>query len=301
MKKKLDIYSPSMTAPKNGLLVRRFTQCFVFLILILFTVAVIVGTASCNSKDDDTSSNKVPQKKELAHSILFVLGKDFYQYSELFTDLSDIYDSESLKENLHILSYNDMTAKTKQPRLSMISDRLATKPVEALISIGIPEGGARILRTVKETYPSLHIFSLLPVEEILPLEAYSDIVVDFELPDSFTKADRAVNIPAHDVQMLVLCVLTAIEQIDEIPEQGPFQRFARAVATTSAVLESYGITAWGGVPYILQPYKDPELNIRSYNYLILSSPSVGEQEQGIDTDTGAAGSGEQGSATGEKQ
>lgn len=198
-----------------------------------------------------------------------------------------------------------MTAKTKQPRLSMITERLAAHPVEALISIGIPEGDARILRIAKEKYPDLHIFSLLPVEEILPLEAYSDVVVDFELPDSFAKADRAVNIPAHDVQTLVLCAVTAVEQINELPEQEPFPRFARAVATTSAMLKEQGITAWGGTPYTLQPYKDPELNIRSYNYLILSPPSTGSPSVDTqihnDTSTGAAESGERGNATGEKQ
>ena len=180
----------------------------------------------------------------------------------------------------------------------MITERLASQPVEALISIGIPEGGARILRTVKEQSPNLHIFSLLPVEEILPLEAYSDVVVDFELPDSFIKADREVNIPAHDVQTLLLCAVTAVEQINELPEQEPFPRFARAVATTSAILKEQGITAWGGTPYTLQPYKDPELNIRSYNYLILSPPSTGESAEGAGMETGA---GERGSAAGKKQ
>ena len=218
-----------------------------------------------------------------------MLGKDFYQYSDLFTYLSKIYDSESLKANLHILSYSDMTAKTKQPRLSMITERLAAQPVEALISIGIPEGGARILRIAKEKYPDLHIFSLLPVEEILPLEAYSDVVVDFELPDSFAKADRAVDIPAHDVQTLVLCAVTAVEQIDELPEQEPFPRFARAVATTVDVLKRQGIAAWGGIPYVLQPYKDPELNIRSYNYLILTSPSTGGRADSEELEMSAVG------------
>ena len=183
----------------------------------------------------------------------------------------------------------------------MITERLASQPVEALISIGIPEGGARILRTVKEKYPELHIFSLLPVEEILPLEAYSDVVVDFELPDSFAKADREVNIPAHDVQTLLLCAVTAVEQINELPEQEPFPRFARAVATTSAILKEQGITAWGGTPYTLQPYKDPELNIRSYNYLILSPPSTGEQADSAEPETVTAESGERDSAAGEKQ
>ena len=114
-----------------------------------------------------------------------------------------------------------------------------------------------------------------------------------------------MNIPAHDVQTLVLCAVTAVEQINELPEQEPFPRFARAVATTSAMLKEQGIAAWGGTPYTLHPYKDPELNIRSYNYLILSppstdSPSVDTQIHN-DTSTGAAESGERGNAAGENQ
>ena len=300
MKKTIGAVSPSTTCSRSAFLLRRFMHSFIYLVLLLLTAAMIAGTISC-SKGGGTYDHKVHQKKELNHSLLFVLGKDFYQYSDLFTYLSDIYDAESLKANLHILSYSDMTAKTKQPRLSMITERLASQPVEALISIGIPEGGARILRTVKEKYPALHIFSLLPVEEILPLEAYSDVVVDFELPDSFAKADREVNIPAHDVQTLLLCAVTAVEQINELPEQEPFPRFARAVATTSAMLKEQGITAWGGTPYTLQPYKDPELNIRSYNYLILMPPSTGEQADSAEPETVTAESGERDSTAGEKQ
>ncbi|UTC58865.1 hypothetical protein ABK01_00025 [Treponema sp. OMZ 305] len=303
MKKNTDIASPVAAYPvylRSGGALRRFLrQTIIRAGFIILIAGFIAGAASCGGKND--SRKQSHQKKELRHSLLFVLGKDFYQYSDLFTYLSNVYDSESLKANLHILSYRDMTAKTKQPRLSIISERLAAQSVEALISIGIPEGGARILRTAQEKYPDLHIFSLLPVEEILPLEAYSDVVVDFELPDSFAKADRAVNIPAHDVQTLVLCAVTAVEQINELPEQEPFPRFARAVATTAAMLKEQGIAAWGGTPYALHPYKDPELNISSYNYLILSPPSSGGAADGTEPETGAAVTGERGSAVGEKQ
>ena len=250
---------------KNNNVVSRLT------IISLLAAAILTASSCMENSHGALNRNRAHrQKKALNHRLLFVLGKDFYQYSEIFTYLSDIYDTESLKTNLHILSYRDMTAKTKQPRLTMISERLAAQPVDTLISIGIPEGGAKILRTVKEKHPDLHIFSLLPVEEILPLEAYSNVVIDFEIPDSFTKADRAVQIPAHDIQTLVLCAVTAAEQIDDLSEQEPFPRFARAIATASALLKDHGTTAWGGTPYTLQPYKDSELNIRSYNYLILS-------------------------------
>ena len=302
MKKNSDDASSVAAHPaqmRSVFLLRRLSQTVTRIGLIISIIVFIAGAAACGGTS--SSRKQSHQKKELSHPLLFVLGKDFYQYSDLFTYLSNIYTVESLKVNLHILSYSDMTAKTKQPRLSMITERLASQPVEALISIGIPEGGARILRTVKEKYPALHIFSLLPVEEILPLEAYSDVVVDFELPDSFAKADREVNIPAHDVQTLLLCAVTAVEQINELPEQEPFPRFARAVATTSAMLKEQGITAWGGTPYTLQPYKDPELNIRSYNYLILMPPSTGEQADSAEPETVTAESGERDSTAGEKQ
>ena len=290
MKKKSDDASSVAAHPaqmRSVFLLRRLSKTVTRIGLIISITVLIAGTAACSGTS--SSRKQSHQKKELSHPLLFVLGKDFYQYSDLFTYLSNIYTVESLKANLHILSYSDMTAKTKQPRLSMITERLASQPVEALISIGIPEGGARILRTVKEKYPALHIFSLLPVEEILPLEAYSDVVVDFELPDSFAKADREVNIPAHDVQTLLLCAVTAVEQINELPEQEPFPRFARAVATTVDILKEQGIAAWGGTPYTLHPYKDPELNIRSYNYLILSPPSTGGQADSEEPEMSAAG------------
>lgn len=45
----------------------------------------------------------------------------------------------------------------------------------------------------------------------------------------------------------------------------------------------------GGTPYTLHPYKDPELNIRSYNYLILSPPSTGGQADSEELEMSAAG------------
>lgn len=274
----INLFTFSALKPKRALtFVKSLSECAYVMKCFLFTAAVVVFFFSCTGKADGTryGQHSTVQKKELSCNILFVLGKDFYRYSDIFTYLSAVYDSESIKNHIHILSYSDMTANRKQPRLSMIIDRLDTQPADVLISIGIPEGGARILRTVKETYPTLHIFSLLPVEEILPLEAYSDVVIDFELPDSFTKADRAVDIPAHDVQTLVLCAVTAAEQIDEVPLQEPFAGFARATATAAALLERHGIPVWGGNRYILKPYKDPELNIRSYNYLIFLQSADG--------------------------
>ena len=262
---------------------------FVTFLAVSIYCAVLMCFSSCTDKMGNVlQKTDGVQKKELSCSILFVLGKDFSRYSDIFTYLSEVYTPESLKEKLHIISYSEMTARTKQPRLSMISERLAAVPADVLISLGIPEGGARILRIIKEKNPAQHIFSLLPVEEILPLEAYSDIVADFELPDSFTKADRAVNIPAEEVQTLVLCAVTAAEQLDEIPEQEPFPRFARAAATAIALLEDRSIPAWGGRQYILEPYRDPELNIRSYNYLILTQPSPADNI----LESGSVGQGE---------
>lgn len=261
---------------------RIFTVSFFFIMLIFCT--------SCTPKTDtDLHKKDGTQKKDLSCSILFVLGKDFSRYSDIFTYLSEVYTPESLKAQLNIISYSDMTAKTKHPRLSIIAERLAAEPADVLISLGIPEGGARTLRTIKERNPAQHIFSLLPVEEILPLEAYSDIVADFELPDSFTNADRAVNIPAQEVQTLVLCAVTAAEQLEELPDQEPLPRFMRATATATALLKDRGIPAWGGTHYVLQPYKDPELNIRSYNYVILSQPAADGTAQKPDgTPQGAA-------------
>lgn len=243
------------------------------LFAVLLPVAALTLLSSCTGKTDGMlHGDGSRQKKKLTRSILLVLGKDFYQYSDIFSYLTEVYSPESLKAKLSIVSYSDMTVKTKQPRLSVITDRLAAAPADVLISLGIPEGGAKILRTIKEKSPAQHIFSLLPVEEILPLEAYSDIVVDFELPDAFTKADRAVHIPASDKATLILCAVTAAEQLDELPDQEPFPRFARAIASAAAMLKDLGIPAWGGTQYVLAPYLDPELNIRSYNYLILSQP-----------------------------
>ncbi|MEL3907352.1 MAG: hypothetical protein P1P65_10085 [Treponema sp.] len=219
---------------------------------------------------------KAVQKKELAPSILFVFGKDFFMYADLFAHINERYDSASLKEKISIISYNDMTVKTKQPRFALITEQLAARPADAVITLGIPEGGARILRTVKEQYPDLPVITLLPVEEILPLEAYSTIVADFELPDSLLESDRAVDIPAQDLQILMLAAVLTAEQMAELPEQTPFQRFSRAV-NTAAALTAPSAGQKQDFPYTVKPYKDPELNIYSFNYLIVSNT---EQRQG---------------------
>ena len=62
---------------------------------------------------------KSSKKRELTHSILFVVGKDFYRYTDLLLYLYRIYEPESLDAKIRLLTYGDMTAQTKQPRLML--------------------------------------------------------------------------------------------------------------------------------------------------------------------------------------
>lgn len=284
-------FADSSTHQEDHFLISRFITCALHHLAgtgaIICTILVIAGSAACSK--ENTADKYPPQKKELTQHILLILGENFDKPDTPFTHLSTVYSPNSLQTHLHVLSYRDMTSKTKKTNLTMISEYLAAQPAEAIISIGIPEGGARILRTVKERHPLMRIFSLLPVEEILPLEAVSNAVIDFAIPDSFAEADRPVHIPADSVQTLILCALIAAEQSRDAPEQQPFSQISRAIATGLALLTAHGKTAWGGMRYTLAPYKDPELNMQSYNYLILSPDNTTLQSDKQGTELSGSG------------
>lgn len=276
------------TCRRSSFLTRYFTNRvfhrFAGMGVIILTFFIVAGAAACRKAESDEEAGTAAfKKKELTKHTLLVLGKEFDTHPAPFTYLTDFYTSESLQTHLHIVHYRDMIVQTKQPRLSYITEYLTTQPAETIISIGIPEGAARILRTVKEQHPLMQIFSLLPVEEILPLEAVSDAVIDFAIPDSFAEADRPVNIPEDSVQTLILCALIAAEQSRDSPEQQPFSQISRAIATGLTLLTAHGKTAWGGIRYTLAPYKDPELNMQSYNYLILSPDNTALQSDKQET------------------
>ena len=248
-------------------------RCDVRMLTFLFTLAGIVCfLTDCSKQSRSAVKTEILQKQKLTYRILLVLGKDFEQDTRILNLVQALYTEESIRENIRLLSYAEMTAKTKQPRLSMITEALAAQPADVLISAGIPEGGGRILIAAKETYPQLHIISLLPVEEILPLEACSTIVADFQLHDSPADLDKETVITSNDLQMLVLAAVVTGQQRYEFPEQSPFERFSRALSTAAAHLreckEGYPETA-----YQIKPYTDPELNIQSYNCFILSTAS----------------------------
>lgn len=249
------------------------TQRTACLLALLFASAGIVCfLTDCSKQSRGAVKTEILQKQKLTYRILLVLGKDFEQDTRILNLVQALYTEESIRENIRLLSYAEMTAKTKQPRLSMITEALAAQPADVLVSAGIPEGGGRILIAAKEAYPQLHIISLLPVEAILPLEACSTIVADFQLHNSPADLDKETVITSNDLQMLMLAAVVTGQQRYELPEQSPFERFSRALSTAAAQLRERNVD-YPETAYQIKPYTDPELNIQSYNYLILSAAS----------------------------
>lgn len=237
---------------------------FVFLLAICY--AAVFQISCSKEKVTERKEDKTLQKRELKNKILLILGKD-YQTRPCITEcFTKEYTEQSVKENIYMLEYSEFFISTKRARLKTIIDRIDEVLPDVIISIGIPEGAGKYLSQAAEKYPLLTIISLLPMEEILPLEAASDIVVDFELPDTLLNQESDFKISDEDVSLLILTSVFYGEDLNLRQKQidiFPIEEFRLSFSKAEKILRRTDKI------YSLKPYSDPETNISSYKYLVI--------------------------------
>ena len=251
---------------------------FLIFISILFSTFI----ASCsNNKEKEIVYEKIKPKRIIKNNILIVLGKDYYERKNILKYLEDAYALGSPDSHVQVLPYSDMVKAAKQPLLRMINEKIEEQKTTILISIGIPEGGGRYLIQAAENNPNLSIISLLPMDEILPLEASSDIVVDFQIPKEIMNEEKDFLISDNEVMLLLVAAIFAGEDINAHNKNikiFPIEEFQQAFFTAQTILGKELFPNH----YTIKPYTDSDTGLQSHRYLLIYKDFDESQETADD-------------------
>lgn len=246
---------------------KRFSK-FLFIFIYFFILFVCIN--SCNGKKEvqEPVREKIKPHRIIKNKILVILGKDYYERLGILRYLNENYSSGSEDAPVQILPYSEMTASSKYPRFKLISEKIDEYKSTIVISIGIPEGGGRYLIQIAENNPELAIITLLPMEELLPLEAASDIVVDFKIPTALSAQEESFVIGDDEVMLLLTASVFAGEDINAKKKKlknSPLEEFREALFTAQKVI---GKSIFNN-HYSIKPFIDSETGIPSHKYLLI--------------------------------
>lgn len=258
---------------------------FVFSALILVCAAV----SSCTPKQpaaEQPPANTKP-KRTIKNKILIILGKDYYNRPGILKYMEEEYGLGEENAPVRLLPYPEFIKSTRLPRLRLIAETLEEFKSSIVISIGMPEGGGRYLITESEKNEELTVISLLPMDEALPMEAGSDIVVDFKPPAENINDKEHLDITDGELMLLLTAAVFAGEDIRarhkeiKIP---PIEEFREAFFTAKKVLGGTGVSSKDS--YTIKPYIDSDSGIPSRKYLLIykNESPTGENKSGH-TDT----------------
>ncbi|UTC77961.1 hypothetical protein E4O04_08085 [Treponema sp. OMZ 799] len=254
------------------------------LIFLIFICVLSAAFISCNNNnEDEVVYEKIKPKRIIKNNILIVLGKDYYERKDILKYLESEYDLGNPDSHVQVLPYSDMVKRSRLPRLRMINEKIEEQKTTILISMGIPEGGGRYLIQAAENNPNLAIISLLPMDEILPLEAASDIVVDFQIPKQLLSEEKDFIISDDELMLLLIAAIFAGEDINAHNKDikiFPIEEFRQAFFTAQTILGKELFTDH----YTIKPYTDSDTGLQSHRYLLIYKDLDESQETDISDD-----------------
>lgn len=232
--------------------------CLLFFSLLFFI--------ACEKQD--FASKKTPPKRVVKNKILIILGEDYCNRLNILDYLKKDYFSEN-DTKIELFTYEEMLTRSGNVILRTILQKIEKSDCDIVIALGSPPGSARYLMQAQQKYPEKVYISLLPMEDILPLEATCDFVVDFKLPDTLMNAEETFTVSDEKVELLLVASVFAGEDIVAKKKKlsvSTYEEFNRAVFTACYVL----FADEANTPsFRVSPYIDPDTSIPSRKYLIV--------------------------------
>lgn len=258
---------------------------FIFYTLLL--IGALIASCGLRQTDSTPVRENTKPKRTIKNKILIILGKDYYNRPGILKYMEEEYGLGEENAPVRLLPYPEFIKSTRQPRLRLIAETLEEFKSSIVISIGMPEGGGRYLISESEKNEELTVISLLPMDEALPMEAGSDIVVDFKPPAESLNNTEHLDITDGELMLLLTAAVFAGEDIRarhkeiKIP---PIEEFREALFTAKKVLGSTGASFKDS--YTVKPYIDSDSGIPSRKYLLIykNESPTGENKSGH-TDT----------------
>lgn len=258
-----------------------------FIFYTLLFIGALIASCGLRQTDSTPVQENTKPKRTIKNKILIILGKDYYNRPGILKYMEEEYGLGEENAPVRLLPYPEFIKSTRQPRLRLIAETLEEFKSSIVISIGMPEGGGRYLISESEKNEELTVISLLPMDEALPMEAGSDIVVDFKPPAESLNNTEHLDITDGELMLLLTAAVFAGEDIRarhkeiKIP---PIEEFREALFTAKKVLGSTGASLKDS--YTVKPYIDSNSGIPSRKYLLIykNESPTGENKSGH-TDT----------------
>jgi len=250
--------------------------------LLSLSVIVSLFFISCSKevKEENEIREQVIEEKvslrNLDEKILLILGEAYYKKNNLLDCLSREYNESSIKENIYILTH-DMLMQPGFLRLKIIEEKVAEMKPTAIISLGVPERAGQYLLKAGDEHKDMVIISAFGMEEIAKLEAASDIVLDFKLPDEqLLNPEIDFYVSDSELSLVLLSSFLASENIRRHGKNSsilPIEDAKDAFKKASVLLEDH----MGKNEYTLKPYIDTDLGMASYNYIMIHKTVVEDE------------------------
>jgi len=248
-----------------------------FVKLLCLSAIMSLFILSCSK---ETQENIVEQEQEekaplrnLEEKVLLILGEAYYQKKNLLECLSKEYNEASIAENVHILTHD----KLMDPgflRLKVIEEKVSEIKPTAIISLGVPERAGQYLLKAGDEHKDIVIISAFGMEEIAKLEAASDIVLDFKLPDEqLLNPETDFYVSDSELSLVLLSSFLASESIRQHGKKStilPIEDAKEAFKKASLLLQDQ----MENNEYILKPYIDTDVGMASYNYIMIHKSTL---------------------------
>ncbi|UZW07355.1 hypothetical protein OSA53_05170, partial [Treponema pallidum] len=143
----------------------------------------------------------VPISPSSQQKVLFVFGKKYSGHVYLVDCVERV--CEAWRMRARVVEYGDLTRLSALPRMKVVLEAVHEMRPDAVVSLGLPVGGGKYLLAVKRERAQTLIVSLLPEEEVLPMQAGSDILVDFQVKEDSLEGVAEVSNTEAELQSLL--------------------------------------------------------------------------------------------------
>lgn len=225
-----------------------------------------LGACSC-VRESTERSGVVPISPSSQQKVLFVFGKKYSGHVYLVDCVERV--CEAWRMRARVVEYGDLTRLSALPRMKVVLEAVHEMRPDAVVSLGLPVGGGKYLLAVKRERAQTLIVSLLPEEEVLPMQAGSDILVDFQVKEDSLEGVAEVSNTEAELQSLLraACEIVRRRGVARRAHASPLQEFRGAFANVTDSLREQGVFS---SDYAMECYVDPETGVRAYNHVLLS-------------------------------
>lgn len=211
-----------------------------------------------------------PRHGPADHRVVVMLGEEYASRPRLLEPLYAEYGIAGFGGMVVPLSWPGSFLVEKRPRLSVLSEIAREPDTTILVTVGAPEGTVRELEKIRNTRPGMKILTLFPLDEPLPVEAVSDLVLDFKASDQPLADENAPSGPLlDDSSMGVILLALALAGEDLSSGVSPLDAVSGALDRAGSLArQKKEVSGWSFSSYV-----DPETGLRSRNHLVLSVPA----------------------------